>query len=155
MLYRILQICNGKYREMKQSDLILNRLKGVLDCRSDTALAVRLGVPTSTLGTWRSRDSFPYTIAVQLAEELGLSLDWVLAGIGKPYRQPKEQYAVGEPAASYGEDLSPRQQNLLTLFEALDEGAQREILAVAEEKKRLRDLETKLQEMDERLKHLG
>lgn len=140
---------------METSDQILDRLKQALACRNDSALAVRLGVAKTTLSNWRSRDSFPYTMAVQLAEELGLSLDWVLAGIGKPHRQPREQHAVGEPVAPYGEDLSPRQQNLLTLFEALDEGAQREILAVAEEKKRLRDLETKLQEMDERLKHLG
>lgn len=140
---------------MSSSDQILDRLKEILVCRNDVTLAGRLKVPKTTLSTWRGRDSFPYPIAVQLAEELGLSLDWVLAGVGKPYRQPKEQYAINEPAAPYGDDLSPRQQNLLTLFEALDEGAQREILAVAEEKKRLRDLETKLQEMDERLKHLG
>lgn len=136
---------------MGTSDLILDRLKQVLPCRDDTSLALRLGVAKSTLSNWRSRDSFPYTIAVQLAGELGLSLDWVLAGVGPPYRCQKEELAVAEQQAAYNVELTPRQQNLLTLFESLDEDGKREIQTVAQEKKRLKDLEQRIAELDRKI----
>ncbi len=47
-----------------------------------------------------------------------------------------------------GEPVNPREQAILELYRALDEDAQREIQNAAEEKKRLKTLEQRLQELE-------
>lgn len=122
---------------------------------SQQGFADKIGISQGYLGDIeRGRAGPSAGFLSSITMKTDISVDWLLTGMGAMLRN-QTPVKVAEPRAPYGEDLSPRQQNLLTLFEALDEGAQREILAVAEEKKRLRDLETRLQEMDERLKHLG
>lgn len=84
-----------------------------------------------------------------------MSLDWLLTGEGPMRRAaegPGEGGAEGDAPesdnlADLGEGLTPREVAVLTLYRALDEDAQREIRTVAEEKKRLRDIERQLQEV--------
>lgn len=59
---------------------IIDRLKERLEVESDAHLAELLGVPASTLANWRRRRSLPYAICVRAAQEIGISLDWLILG---------------------------------------------------------------------------
>lgn len=122
---------------------------------SQQAFADKIGISQGYLGDIERGRAGPSASFLSLITmNTDISVDWLLTGVGSMLRN-EHQERVGEPRIPYGnDDLSPRQRSLLTLFGALDEGAQREILAVAKEKKRLLDLEARLQEMDERIKHL-
>lgn len=75
---------------------VLDRLRDQFEWETDTAMAVALGVTKSTLSGWRGRNSIPFEICVQLAEDKGLSLDWILLGRG-----PQKLDVVAEPVARY------------------------------------------------------
>ena len=123
------------------SAALVDRLQLVFGAKDDTELSRLMGQKRSTVGNWRNRGSIPYTDCVEVAEEKGISLDWLLTGAG-PMRRDEE----GQAAPASAE--SPREQALLALWRELDEDAQREIQLAAEEKKRLKTLEQRLQELE-------
>ncbi|SFX44134.1 hypothetical protein SAMN04244547_01586 [Azotobacter vinelandii] len=61
--------------------------------------------------------------------------------------QRGEEVSTPTQQASISSEISPREQAILELFRALDEDAQREIQDAAAEKKRLRDLEQRFEEL--------
>ena len=67
------------YRTPDPSEII-TRLKTHLDVESDAKLAEILGIPPSTLANWRRRRSLPYAVCVRIAQERGISLDWLILG---------------------------------------------------------------------------
>lgn len=120
---------------------VLQRLSMVLAVDTSKALAESLGVSPQAVSSWKSRDSVPYAECVLVAQKLGLSLDWLLTGQG-PMR--RGEVLSGAQASAD----NPREQALLALWRELDEDAQREIQLAAEEKKRLKTLEQRLQELE-------
>ncbi|MBO2927237.1 helix-turn-helix transcriptional regulator [Metapseudomonas otitidis] len=118
----------------------MDRLHEIFGVKNDNQLGDALQVNRSTLGNWRSRDSVPYTICVDVALERGVSLDWLLTGEGAMYREN-----IGNAPAESAD--SPREQAMLALWRELDEEAQRDIQRHAEDKKRLKNLEMQLQEL--------
>lgn len=120
---------------------VLERLALVLGTKTGNQLAEALGVSPQTISSWKSRESVPYAQCVDVAREKGVSLDWLLTGEG-----PMLRSEVGRAAPANAE--SPREQALLALWRELDEDAQRDIQSAAEEKKRLKDLEQRLQELE-------
>lgn len=123
------------------SAALVDRLQLVFGAKDDTELSRLMGQKRSTVGNWRNRGSIPYTDCVAVAEEKGISLDWLLTGVG-PMRRGASSDADAEPPTN------PREQALLALWRELDEDAQREIQLAAEEKKRLKTLEQRLQELE-------
>ncbi|MCP1617060.1 MULTISPECIES: helix-turn-helix transcriptional regulator [Pseudomonadaceae] len=119
----------------------MDRLHEVFGVKNDNQLGDALQVNRSTLGNWRSRDSVPYTICVDVALERGVSLDWLLTGEGSMYRENGGN-TPAEPADS------PRERAMLALWRELDEEAQRDIQRHAEEKKRLNTLEQRVAELE-------
>ncbi|KRP68675.1 hypothetical protein TX23_25645 [Pseudomonas paralactis] len=111
---------------------------------SDSELARKLDVNRQTLGSWRSRQSIPYALCVNVSEAEGVSLDWLLTGEGRMLRGD----AVGNAELSV---ISPQEDAILALFRALEETDRREIQSAAEEKKRIRDIEQRLKELTEAL----
>jgi hypothetical protein len=59
---------------------VLDRLARLLGCSSDSELATALGVPRSTVGSWRSRESIPYAICVETAASRGVDLNDLFLG---------------------------------------------------------------------------
>jgi hypothetical protein len=76
----------------------------------------------STLSSWRSRDSVPYAICVDIAEERGINLYWLLTGQGN-MRQ-----------------IEKHAGKILELYDSLSDNQRKEILSVIEEKKRFNQL---------------
>lgn len=75
-----------------------------------------------------------------ISARLRISADWLLTGEGPMLRDDQQ------PQAS--DPLSPRERTLLELFRALGEDQQREIQGLADDKKRLMDMEQRLEELE-------
>ncbi|WP_260845986.1 helix-turn-helix domain containing protein [Pseudomonas azotoformans] len=111
---------------------------------SDSELARKLDVNRQTLGSWRSRQSIPYALCVNVSEAEGVSLDWLLTGEGAMLRG-------GTVAPTASPVTSPQEDAILALFRSLEETDRREIQSAAEEKKRIRDIEQRLKDLTEAL----
>ncbi|MCQ4242495.1 helix-turn-helix domain-containing protein [Stutzerimonas stutzeri] len=106
--------------------------------------AERCDISYSSLQNWAGGHREPRPEAlIAIGSQLGISIDWLLTGQGSMLRDQSAQ----APSAG-GEAANPREQAILELYRALDEDAQREIQSAAEEKKRLKTLEQRLQELE-------
>ncbi|MCT9825203.1 helix-turn-helix domain containing protein [Pseudomonas sp. KHB2.9] len=130
--------------QKKSLDAVLERLMTVFAVDSDSELARKLDVNRQTLGSWRSRQSIPYALCVNVSEAEGVSLDWLLTGEGAMLRGVSVAPAVSLPT-------SPQEDAILALFRSLEETDRREIQSAAEEKKRIRDIEQRLKDLTEAL----
>lgn len=54
-------------------DLIIKRLKELLNINSDTELAEKLGIGKSTISNWRKRNSIDYSVIFTLCEHIDLN----------------------------------------------------------------------------------
>lgn len=68
------------------ADAVLDRLCQLVKANDDSEAARKLGVSRSTFGSWRTRESIPYAMCVNIADECGISLDWLFAGKGPQFR---------------------------------------------------------------------
>ncbi|WP_122299120.1 helix-turn-helix domain-containing protein [Pseudomonas syringae] len=130
--------------QKKSLDAVLERLMTVFSVDSDSELARKLGVNRQTLGSWRSRQSIPYALCVSVSETEGTSLDWLLTGEGTMLR------GVSAPAAERSA-TNQQEEAILALFRSLEEPDRRDLQSAAEEKKRIRDIEQRLQDLTEAL----
>ncbi|MEW5714559.1 helix-turn-helix domain-containing protein [Pseudomonas sp. SB113] len=130
--------------QKKSLDAVLERLMTVFAVDSDSELARKLDVNRQTLGSWRSRQSIPYALCVNVSEAEGVSLDWLLTGEGTMLRG-------GSVAPTASPVTSPQEDAILALFRSLEETDRREIQSAAEEKKRIRDIEQRLKDLTEAL----
>ena len=130
--------------QKKSLDAVLERLMTVFAVDSDSELARKLDVNRQTLGSWRSRQSIPYALCVNVSEGEGVSLDWLLTGEGAMLRG-------GSAAPTASPVTSPQEDAILALFRSLEETDRREIQSAAEEKKRIRDIEQRLKDLTEAL----
>jgi len=125
----------------KKSQAVLARLKQITGTKSDASLSSALQVSPQTLSSWKGRNSTPYSICVEIAQSHGISLDWLLLGEGPILRQ-----AIVDSSSENPEDTT-RENNVLALWRMLDEEGRCAIQNALEEKRRLREMETKLAEM--------
>lgn len=130
--------------QKKSLDAVLERLMTVFSVDSDSELARKLDVNRQTLGSWRSRQSIPYALCVNVSEAEGVSLDWLLTGEGAKLR-------AGSVIPAVSPGTSPQEDAILALFRSLEESDRREIQSAAEEKKRIRDIEQRLKDLTEAL----
>ena len=63
---------------------VLDRLARALGTRTDVALASALGVSPQAIANSKKRSSIPYERICAVADEKGLSLDYILLGNGQP-----------------------------------------------------------------------
>jgi transcriptional regulator with XRE-family HTH domain len=131
----------------KSADAVLARIRLALGVDNDSELCRQTGVNRQTLSNWKSRNSVPYSLCVELAEEHLISLDWLLTGEGVMNKNG----FVNEVRESSLPELTPRQKAVLGLFDALPDDKQREILSALEDKKRIQELEDNYKELREAL----
>ena len=118
---------------------VLDRLQIVFEVANDSQLCEATGTPRPTLGNWRARQSVPYSLCVSVADSKGISLDWLLTGEG-PMRR-------GEISPTSTPTNTAQEEAILSLYRSLSESDQREIQSAAEEKKRIRDIEQRLEDL--------
>jgi len=69
-----------------KTDQIIQRLGEVLGTPTNMALAERLGVGPSAISNWIKRNTPPVQIMSEIAEQEGLSMDWLLFDAGSARR---------------------------------------------------------------------
>ncbi|MGE7993519.1 helix-turn-helix domain-containing protein [Pseudomonas sp. NPDC089554] len=124
---------------------VLARLKAITNSRSDSELARTLGISAQTLSSWKVRDSIPYPMLLELAVDKGLSLDWLILGVGERQRSaPPDTSATTEPWEA----------NLLEQLRTLAPTDIQAICSYAHDKLRLQQLQHQLDELkSSRSKH--
>lgn len=70
---------------------ILNRMKDALGVERDKDVAEYFGVNQQLVYNWKSRGTVPLDQCIRLREEKGISLDWLLLGIGEDGFDPEYQ----------------------------------------------------------------
>ncbi len=118
---------------------MLARLKLITDSKTDAALSSVLGISPQTLSSWKCRDSIPYAHCVDIAERHGISLDWLLIGSGPQRREHTRMRSVKST------HTSPWEKELLSQLRALNEVDRHAIGIAVQEKKRILDLERRLE----------
>lgn len=124
-------------------DAVLSRMMNFLNVKTDSALARELDVNRQTFAGWRKRDSVPYAECINFCEARGVSLDWLLTGVGPIYRSEGEWCGAGAPSVG-----NEAEQAMLSMWRELDAEHQRDIQRALEEKKRLITLEKRLTELE-------
>ncbi|MFS7118451.1 helix-turn-helix domain-containing protein [Escherichia coli] len=135
----------------KDVNAVLLRLMSLFQVENDSELARALNVNRQTLASWRKRDSVPYAICISIAEEKGVSLDWLLTGRKHGLSKDVEVRPT-QPQFSQA-DLT-----MLELLKQLDPEVRRDLLRSAEEKQRMIEMEKQLKKLSatiERLKSVG
>ena len=66
----------------KRAGEVIDRIKAVLNLRSDREMARHFGYGTTSITSKRQRGSVPYEECVQLAETQGIDLNWLVLGKG-------------------------------------------------------------------------
>ncbi|MFM2477338.1 helix-turn-helix domain-containing protein [Celerinatantimonas sp. MCCC 1A17872] len=115
---------------------VIERLQIILKVSNNNQLCKALGVNRSTLGNWVSRNSVPYSLCVDVAEQNEVSVDWLLTGEGsvKRIRQLCTQ--------------TDQERVLLETYRELDEADRQAIHADALHRKRVKNLEQRLNEIE-------
>lgn len=126
----------------KNTKSVLARLKIVRAVKSDSDLAALLNISPQTLSSWKINDRVPYAICIETAEETGVSLEWLLTGTGPMRHGCEDGVMVPTQVAT-----SPQEEAILALYRSLNESDRREIQSAAEEKKRIRDIEQRLEDL--------
>lgn len=114
------------------ANAVLDRLQQAMNVSSDTALAQALAVNRATLGNWRTRNSVPYSICVDIAVKKNISLNWLLINQGDMYCHVKGRGT---------ETLTMECRSLLELFDTLTLEQRQATLQYMSDKKRLNVLE--------------
>ncbi|MCH4874076.1 MULTISPECIES: helix-turn-helix domain-containing protein [Pseudomonas] len=132
----------------KKSIEILERLKKIIQVKTDVGLSEALGVSPQTLSSWKGRDSIPYSICIDLARERGVSLDWLLAGRGDMF------LSLHSDPLSATHTLAAHEQKMLVMFRVLEASDQRNIYKLVEDKRHLQELTNRVEELSARLEIL-
>ncbi|HCO8543019.1 TPA: helix-turn-helix domain-containing protein [Escherichia coli] len=135
----------------KDINAVLLRLMSLFNVDNDSELARMLNVNRQTLASWRKRNSVPYSICINIAEEKGISLDWLLTGKG----EDRSEVLTIESAT---QNFSPADLKMLELLNQLDPEVRRDLMRGAEEKQRVIEMEKQLKELSatiELLKNVG
>jgi DNA-binding XRE family transcriptional regulator len=120
---------------------VLDRLLSIYSLGSDSDLARKLEVNRQTLGSWRTRNSIPYSLCIKVCEAESISLNWLFAGEG-PMRSDDP------PVANVSDhELSEWEEEVVSLLRSLGDEDRRAVLNVIEEKKRSRELERRVEEL--------
>jgi hypothetical protein len=86
-----------------EAEDIIRRMRQVYGVKTDTALATELNLAISAPSNWRQRNSPPYAICVDIALKKGISLDWLILGIG----DMQSGAAVGTPPDAERTETQP------------------------------------------------
>lgn len=83
-------------------EVVMERLRSALKVRNDRELAGLLGLKPNAFYNRKRTGSIPYEAVVELAEKHGMYVDWILFGLGKPFRDESKQ---APPVAAVDQEL--------------------------------------------------
>ncbi|EAM5969717.1 helix-turn-helix domain-containing protein [Salmonella enterica] len=141
----------------KSVNAVLARLMEVFKVNNDTELAKALGVNRQTLASWRRRESVPYSLCIIIAEQYGVSLDWLLSGregVEGLSRPSCDCNSCPQSIIDEIDELTPMAHKWLEMFVNLDEEGQKNILQDIEKEQQQAELRQQLKGLQEDIKRL-
>lgn len=78
-----------------KATLIISKLKELYNIKNDVDFAVFLGIPTTTLSSWKSRDSIDYDLIYSKC--VGINANWMLTGVGDMLIKTQRDPIVASP----------------------------------------------------------
>jgi transcriptional regulator with XRE-family HTH domain len=81
------------------ADAIIVRMRQVYGVKYDTELATELGLSKAAPSNWRQRNSPPYELCVEIARNKGISLDWLIFGVGEMRLGARKEISRGKERA--------------------------------------------------------
>lgn len=108
-------------------DAVLGRMKAATRTSSDTALAKILNLRQSSISGAKERQSIPPAWAVQIAQDYGVSLDWLMFGEGEMKRG---QAAATPKVAAASPDVVPRVET--TIYNDMNAGVAQSATNIAD-----------------------
>jgi DNA-binding transcriptional regulator YiaG len=75
--------------------LVIDRMRQVAGVKTDIALGAYFGLGTSAVSNWRQRQTVPFDECVNLSIRKGVSLDWLILGVGLPDASAADQRDSG------------------------------------------------------------
>lgn len=94
------------------ADDIIRRMRQVYDVKHDTELALALGLSKAAPSNWRQRNSPPYEVCVDIARNKGISLDWLIFGVGDMRLGVRGTEPTDPPMVDVANDPSPRAERI-------------------------------------------
>jgi len=94
--------------------LILNEIKKHYNFKSDSDFAKFLGISTTRLGNWRSRNTFDYELVSTKCEDI--DANWLFSGKGNMVKDLKSISNVLEPNVEYEKNIDYKEK----YFEVLE-----------------------------------
>lgn len=80
---------------------IIDRIKELKSIKTDNAVAGLLNISQSAFAERKRKDSIPYEELVSFSVNEGISIDWLLTGLGRMRRDGGEPFRVSEEPAQY------------------------------------------------------
>ncbi|QXH49752.1 helix-turn-helix domain containing protein [Pseudomonas fakonensis] len=109
---------------------VLARLKLMTSTQTDAELSRALSISPQTLSSWKVRNSIPYSLCVEMAQQHACSLDWLL---------------LGEPdARSAAEGDDSWEHGILAQLRGLPPGDRQAVCLFIHDKQRIQQLERQL-----------
>lgn len=102
------------------TDAIISRMRQVVAAKNDAGLAAALKLTGSAPSNWRQRNAPPFAICAQMAVNYGVSLDWLIFGIGRMARSAGAAIAADTAAAEGKSPLSPPASRVTQFVKAFD-----------------------------------
>jgi len=62
---------------------MIDRLRKVFAVRTDAQLGEHISASVSAISNWRTRNAPPYAVLASVAKAKGVSLDWLVFGVGE------------------------------------------------------------------------
>lgn len=136
---------SGKYTNNESGfEAVMQRVKGVAGTESWSALSEILGIKATALSNRRKNGSIPFAELLEFSRSQNVNFGWLIEGDGAA-----RQRGISPEDAS---GLPGNEQALLNLFRDLDAADQQAVHGFAAEKRRLRQLEKRVEELAELLK---
>jgi len=87
---------------------VIDRMKWAGRLKNDSAVARALDITPQALSNYKKRGEMPSNLIIEFSERFGISIDWLVTGVGDVYRRA----VAAEEGASYssrGESIDPEE----------------------------------------------
>ena len=87
---------------------VIDRMKWSGRLKNDSAVARALDITPQALSNYKKRGEMPSNLIIEFSERFGISIDWLVTGVGDVYRRVAAA-EDGSPYGSKAESIDPEE----------------------------------------------
>jgi hypothetical protein len=87
---------------------VIDRMKWAGRLKNDSAVARALDITPQALSNYKKRGEMPSNLIIEFSERFGISIDWLVTGVGEVYRRAAAA-EDGAPYSSKAESIDPEE----------------------------------------------